>query len=127
MDAVETAELVGRGIVGNADQGGRRPVTIIAAERWHQAEAELGVELDPAMRRANLLVSGVDLVGSRKRVLTVGGVQLRIGGETRPCRLMDMAHLGLQNALDAEWGGGAYAKVLVPGPISIGDEVTFSS
>jgi MOSC domain-containing protein YiiM len=126
MDDVESAELVSRGIVGNADQGGRRAVTILSAERWRRAEADLGVELDPALRRANLLVSGVDLVASRKQVLTIAGVRLRIGGETRPCRLMDMQHAGLQAALDLEWGGGAFAKVLDPGWITIGDEVTLS-
>jgi len=125
MDEVDTAELqTGTGIIGNADQGGRRQVTILSAERWHRAEADLGVALDPSVRRANLLVSGIDLVGSRGRVLTVGGTRLTIWGETRPCRLMDLAHDGLQGALDADWGGGAYAQVLDGGTISVGAEVT---
>jgi len=34
-EAVERATLVpGSGIEGNADRGGRRQVTILAAERW---------------------------------------------------------------------------------------------
>lgn len=125
MDGVASAEIqTGTGIIGNADQGGRRPVTILSAERWRRAEADLGVDLDPGLRRANLLVSGIDLVGTRGRTIVVGAVRLRIGGETRPCRLMDGAHPGLQAALDADWGGGAYATVLAPGTIAVGDEVT---
>jgi MOSC domain-containing protein YiiM len=125
MDAVGSAELqVGTGIIGNADQGGRRQLTILAAERWRRVEAELGVGLDPALRRANLLVSGFDLADTRGRVLTVDGLGLRIGGETRPCRLMDEAHDGLQDALDLAWGGGAYATVLDPGTITVGAAVT---
>jgi MOSC domain-containing protein YiiM len=127
MDPAEAAELeVDKGIVGNADQGGRRQVTILSAERWHRVEAELEAEVDPALRRANLLVSGVDLVDSRDKVLTVGGLRLRIGGETRPCSLMDDFHDGLQDALDADWGGGAYAVVLDAGTIALGDEVTLT-
>ena len=124
MHSVETAELVaGAGIVGNADQGRRRQVTILSAERWRKVEAELGTDLDPARRRANLLVQGIDLVGSRGRILTIGGLRLAIGGETRPCRMMDEAHPGLQAALDADWGGGAHARVLDDGTIRVGDAV----
>src|SRR5688500_10537204 len=37
MDRVATATLVaGRGLVGNADQGRRRQVTIIERERWDE-------------------------------------------------------------------------------------------
>jgi MOSC domain-containing protein YiiM len=127
MDGVSSAELVvGTGIVGNADRGGRRQVTVLSAERWHQAEAELGTDLDPELRRANLLVSGIDLVEARGKVLTVGDVRLAIGRECKPCRLMDDAHQGLQQALEADWGGGAYATVLDPGTIRIGDEVTLT-
>ena len=62
MDQVERASLVaGRGIEGNADQGRRRQVTIIARETWNRLMEELGASVDPSGRRANLMVSGLDL------------------------------------------------------------------
>lgn len=86
MDPVHEATLVaGRGLVGNADQGGHRQVTIISADRWREIVAALGVPLDPATRRGNLLVSGVDLAETCGRVLRVGACRLQINGETRPC------------------------------------------
>src|SRR5919202_1521409 len=43
MDPAPTARLVaGRGIVGNANQGGKRQVTIIAREAWEAVTRELG-------------------------------------------------------------------------------------
>jgi MOSC domain-containing protein YiiM len=127
MDLVEAAELVEKvGIVGNADRGGRRQITVISAERWAEAEAELDVELDPVLRRANLLVSGVDLVEARGKVLTIGDTQLTIGRECKPCRLMEDQHPGLEKALRPGWGGGAYATVLEPGTITVGDEVSLA-
>jgi MOSC domain-containing protein YiiM len=127
MDPAESAELVAdHGIRGNADTGGRRQVTIISAERWARAEADLETTLDPSLRRANLLVTGVDLIGSRDKILTIGACRLRIGGETRPCRFMNEQHPGLQDALDADWGGGAYGVVLEGGAITVGDAVEFA-
>jgi len=124
MDPADTATLIeGKGILGNANFETRRQVTIIAAERWAEAEAELGAPLDPCLRRANLLVSGVDLVGSRDRVLRIGDCRILIFGETRPCDLMDKMHAGLQEALKARWGGGAWGQVEQGGEIRVGDEV----
>ena len=112
-----------KGLRGNANYGGRRQVTIISAERWAGLEDELEVEIDPSARRANLLVSGLDLEHSRDRVLRVGACLLKIGGETRPCERMDEAHDGLQEAMKQCWGGGAWAMVVEGGPIAVGDEV----
>lgn len=124
MDPVDAAELErGRGLVANANRGGRRQVTILSRERWTTVQQVLGVQLDPATRRANLLVSGIDLARSRGRVLTIAGTRLRINGETRPCWQMEEAHPGLQAALDPQWGGGAFAEVLDGGVIRIGDVV----
>jgi MOSC domain-containing protein YiiM len=126
MDAAESATLeTGRGIVGNANRGGRRQVTIISRERWAMVSQTLGVELDPSTRRANLMVSGIDLEKSRGRILAIGEVRLRINGETRPCWQMEEAHPGLQAAMDAHWGGGAFAEVLEGGEIRIGDVVAW--
>jgi MOSC domain-containing protein YiiM len=126
MDPVHEATLVaGSGLVGNANQGGHRQVTIISADRWREIVASLGVALDPSTRRANLLVSGIELADSRGRVLRVGGCRLQINGETRPCERMDEAHQGLPAVMAERWGGGVYAVVLDDGPIGIGDEVAW--
>lgn len=122
MDAVRSATLEpGVGLIDNANRGGRRQVTIIAQERWTDIMGTLGVVLDPSTRRANLLVSGLDLQQSRGRVLTIGSARLRINGETRPCERMEEACPGLQNAMRARWGGGVFADVIEGGEIRPGD------
>ena len=126
MDSVQTATLdAGRGLRGNANRGGRRQVTIIARERWAEITASLGADLDPVTRRANVLVSGIDLENSRGRVLRLGAVRLRINGETRPCEQMEAAYAGLQAAMRPHWGGGAFAEVLDDGEIRVGDEAAW--
>jgi MOSC domain-containing protein YiiM len=124
MDRVPRAILrTGRGLVGNADQGGRRQVTIMSVERWDEVQRELGTTVDPVERRANLLVSGIDLEESRGRVLKIGACRVRIAGETRPCDRMEEAASGLQRVMRERWGGGAHAEVLDDGEIGEGDEV----
>ncbi len=124
MDPVERAELrAGRGLTGNANQGGRRQVTLIARGRWDHVNEALADDVDPALRRANVLVSGIDLAHTRGRVLRLGACRLRINGETRPCERMDEAWPGLRAALGIEWRGGVYAEVLDDDEIVIGDPV----
>ncbi|HEU5163226.1 MAG TPA: sulfurase, partial [Thermoanaerobaculia bacterium] len=70
MDPASVANLVaGAGIAGNANQGGRRQVTVISEEAWSEALAELGVAVSPGARRANVLVRGIDLRESRGKIL----------------------------------------------------------
>jgi MOSC domain-containing protein YiiM len=124
MDPVETADLVaGRGIVGNANQGGHRQVTLIEREIWEDLMERLGGTLPPSTRRANLLVSGIRLVQSRGRILRIGTCRIRIFGETKPCERMEEALSGLREAMSANWGGGAFGEVLEDGQITIGDTV----
>lgn len=127
MEAVERATLrAGRGLVGNADQGGRRQVTIIARRRWDGVNEALADDVDPALRRANLLVAGIDLDRTRGRTLRVGSCRLLIRGETRPCEQMDAARPGLRGALQPAWAGGAFAEVLDDGEIAVGDAVAWA-
>jgi MOSC domain-containing protein YiiM len=127
MDSVETGRLVaGRGLAGNADQGRRRQVTLIEREVWERLMAEVGGSIPPAARRANLMVSGIQLAESRDRVLRVGTCRLRIGGETRPCERMDEAWPGLRGAMGRYWGGGVFAQALDDGEIALGDEVAWA-
>jgi MOSC domain-containing protein YiiM len=126
MDSQLAAALeVGRGLVGNADRGGRRQVTLISEERWRELMAEVGATLGPEARRANLVISSIDLENTRGRVVRIGSCRLRIGGETRPCEQMEDAAPGLQEAMRARWGGGAFAEVVKGGPIAVGDAVTW--
>ena len=97
--------ITDRGLVNNANQGGHRQVTLIEAEKWRQVAEELGVDVDPTARRANLMVSGINLEGSRNRILRIGNCRLHLLGETRPCRQMEETVPGLQRALDPDWRG----------------------
>jgi MOSC domain-containing protein YiiM len=124
MDPVAQAHLdLGQGLAGNANRGGKRQVTILEREVWEQHMARVGGHLDPATRRANLLVSGCALRESRGRALRVGDARIRIWGETRPCEQMEEALPGLRAAMSEAWGGGAFGEVIVGGPIRVGDEV----
>lgn len=124
MDSVLTARLIaGRGLVGNADQGRRRQVTLIERERWDQLMMELEAAVPAAARRANLMVSGMRLANSRDRVIRIGGSRLRVAGETQPCDRMDEALPGLRAATALDWGGGVFAEVLDDGEIKVGDAV----
>ena len=126
MDPVEFAILEpDRGLQGNANAGGRRQVTIISRERWAELMAALEADLDPSARRANLMVSGIDLEASRGLGLRVGSALLRINGETRPCEQMEEACAGLQAAMRKRWGGGAFAEVINGGEIRVGDPVAW--
>ena len=89
--------------------------------------AELGVERDPSLRRANILLGGVKLAHTRGRVLAIGDARLAIGGELTPCERMDEAAAGLQAALRPDWRGGVFAQVLTSGVIHVGDQVEWTT
>jgi MOSC domain-containing protein YiiM len=127
MDGRTTVELrAGRGIVGNANQGGRRQVILLEEGLWQGFMQRLGGSLSPAARRANLLVRGLGLARSRGRILRIGACRLRIGGEAKPCERMDEALPGLKAAMYSSWGGGAFAAILDSGTIAVGDPMVFT-
>ena len=125
MDPAETVTLVeNNGIATDANFGrSKRQVTVIEKEVFDRIRAELPA-VEPSMRRANVMVSGVRLEGSRNRILTLGRVRIRLYGETRPCERMDAQVAGLTSALDPEWNGGVFGVVLDDGEISVGDTAT---
>jgi MOSC domain-containing protein YiiM len=122
MDPVDEATLVaGRGLAGNANQGGRRQVTLLDEGRWAEAQEAVGAAVDPSVRRANILLRGIDLERSHRRLLRIGTAIIRIHTETRPCERMEEAHPGLQAALSPRWRGGANGQVIEGGVVRVGD------
>lgn len=124
-----------------------RAITVLALEDWTRALADLGLrpeiaglreraEVGPSVeadedgtlswteRRANLLISGLDLpkaVGGR---LAIGrSVVLEVTHPCQPCRRMDDVRPGLLKALHPDWRGGVTARVVVDGPVALGDAV----
>jgi len=122
MDPVREAEAVAHeGIRDDANRGrSKRQVTVIEKETFDRIRTTLP-DAEPAMRRANVMVSGVRLEASRGRVLSLGDVRILIGGETRPCERMDEQCPGLRAALEPGWGGGAYGVVVEGGTLRVGE------
>ena len=125
MDRVREATLDDLGLLDNANRGGTRQVTMIEQEVWERHMAALGGALDPARRRANLLLRGCPLEQSRGRVLRIGECRIAIRGETKPCERMDEALDGLRARMFPAWGGGAFGQVLQGGTIREGDVVAW--
>jgi MOSC domain-containing protein YiiM len=125
MDPADRARVVaGKGIVGNANQGGKRQVTILSSKHWGKVTSALDDPPDPRIRRANLLVSDIEFNDdSRGKILKIGNVRIRIYSETRPCEQMEDAVPGLRRVMSAPWGGGAFGEVLDDGEIAVGDPV----
>jgi MOSC domain-containing protein YiiM len=126
MDPVtEATAVAGKGLVGDVTTSRRRHVTIIEREAWDAMMAELGANVSPVGRRANLMVSGVQLHQTRGKVLRIGAVRLAIGGETTPCERMDEYLPGLRDVMRPHWRGGVFAQVLDDGLLAVGDSVAF--
>jgi MOSC domain-containing protein YiiM len=124
MDPVARATLrANQGLVGNANQGGKRQVTLLEREIWDRLMAAMGADLDPSARRANLLLSGISLAHTHNRILRIGNCRIQIWGETRPCEVMEAAWPGLKDAMSDNWGGGVFGVILDDGEIGVGDAV----
>ena len=121
----QEAELrPGVGVVG--DVPGRAPareVTVVDRDAWRSACEELGQEVPWTARRANLLVTGLELQATAGSELRIGAVRLRVTGETKPCRNMDRQRDGLRSALESDWRGGATCTVVAGGTITVGNAV----
>jgi len=103
-----------------------RQVTIVFAEDWAAACADLGAEPPWTARRANLLVRGLANPRAPGAVIAIGAVRLEITEETAPCSVMDKQMKGLRRALTPDWRAGVSTRVLAGGAIRVGDAVSFA-
>lgn len=121
MSPVGALEVrVGGGAVVEQNRSRERGVTLVSAESWEDVCRELGAEVGWLARRANVLVSGVDLASTIGKTLRIGDVELRIHGETKPCGIMDKSFAGLRQALTPACRGGVFGEVLRGGRIVVG-------
>lgn len=107
---------------------GKRQVSLIEAESWAAAMADLGLAGASALpwhvRRANLLVEGMRLPREAGRVVAIGpNLRIEITQECDPCSRMEEIRPGLKAALMPDWRGGVLGRVLADGAIAVGDEV----
>lgn len=124
MVEIDECVLVpGRGLDIENRKTGQREVTLLSRQSWVDACHDLGTDLPWSIRRANLLIDGLDLENCAGRTLTIGTARLRIHGETKPCALMDQQHQGLRAALVPKWRGGVTGEVLAGGTVRVGDPV----
>lgn len=106
----------------NADARDRQ-VSVMTQESWDLACKDLGVKLHWTMRKANLIISGINLENSTGSILKIGNFFLEITGELKVGNGMEKQYAGLQKALTPNWRGGVTAKVVQAGMVFENDEV----
>jgi len=122
-ELTECRVLEKRGLELENRKHGKREVTLLSEEAWTRTCHDLDAELPWFTRRANFLVSGIDLAACIGRKIAVGEVEVWVHDETRPCGLMDEQHEGLKDMLKPDCRGGVHGQVVVGGRVRVGDEV----
>ena len=113
--------------VGDDSRGkirNHRQVTVMSQESWDAVCKDLGKKLHWTTRRANILISGVDLENTEGKYLKIADFLLKITGELVPCNRMDEQVLGLTDALKPNWRGGVTCQILKEGDLKERDTVT---
>lgn len=124
---VTTAEGVHGDFRGAIRPGksGRRQISLIEAESWAAAMADLGADIPWFERRANLLVEGLRLPREGGKVIAIGeSLRIETTVECDPCSRMEEIAPGLKAALLPDWRGGVLGRVISDGEIAVGDPVS---
>ena len=126
--AVDSAEaLVDLGLAGDhrslKTPGSGRQVTLISREYIESICRHTGhAQIDPALLRRNLVISGMNMNLLRYQRLQIGEVILETSALAHPCSRMDEA-LGPGGAAAMFGYGGLCAKVIQGGRLRVGDQV----
>jgi MOSC domain-containing protein YiiM len=126
VDSVD-AEPV-NGLLGDRYRGrsGARHATLIQAEHLPAIASCVGIaELTPERLRRNIVVSGINLLALKDKIICVASVEMEVTGLCHPCsRMEELLGPGGYNAVRGH--GGITARVLTPGRITLGDPVRVS-
>ena len=123
----EVMALEERGLEGDhrtgKSPGSGRQVTLISREFIRQTAHFLGQEeIDPALLRRNLVVSGINLNALRHQRFSIGDAMFEAGALCHPCSRMESA-LGKGGVAAMLGHGGLCCKILRGGKIAVGQKV----
>ena len=124
MRTVERVEVeTARGIVGDRYHGSkRRQVSVQSLDALAEATELYGAEVPAHLTRRNITVSDGVVPRQPGSLIRVGGVLLEVVRVAAPCKLLDdTIGPGAQHALRHR--GGSICRVLVGGPVGVGDPV----
>lgn len=122
--SVANARALHTGLEGDhREKEGMRAVTLIQYEHLPAIAALAGLsEIDPALLRRNLAVSGINLLALKGRMFRVGRAVLKGTDICAPCSRMEAAlGPGGYNAMRGH--GGLCAAVIEEGEIKVGSEI----
>jgi len=123
----EVVAEAGVGLAGDhyrSPRNGKRQVTLIQAEHLTVIAALSGLDdLDPAVLRRNLVVSGINLLALKDRRFRIGAAVLEGTGLAHPCSRMEES-LGTGGYNVMRGHGGLTARIIAGGPLRVGDAVT---
>ena len=126
MDTHDHVSVLFESGIANDSRGknrNKRQVTVLSTEGWAATCSEMNIDMPWTTRRANLLIEGINLIGTTGSKLRIGKVLLEITGELEPCNRMDEQFDGLTKSLSNDWRGGVTCKLLSEGDISVGASV----
>lgn len=116
-----------QGLIGDRYSGrsGKRQVTLIQFEHLAVIASLLGRdEVDPALLRRNIAVSGINLLALKDKRFRVGDAVLEYTGLCHPCSFMETTFGdGGYNAVRGH--GGINARVIESGKISMHDKISY--
>ena len=102
-------------------QTGKRHVTLVQDEHLAVirscSESEL---VKPEDLRRNIVISGINLLALKSRVIEIGTAQLEVTGLCHPCSRME-TNLGAGGYNAMRGHGGITARILSDGTIKVGD------
>ncbi len=129
VSVVSAAEItLDQGLVGDhfsGPPGAKRQVTLIQFEHLAVMAAMLGLtELDPAIMRRNIAVSGINLLALKNARFQIGDAVLEYTGPCAPCSMIeDSLGPGAYNI--SRGHAGITARVVQGGRVTIDSEVKF--
>jgi len=116
---------INTGLIGDryAGSNGRRQVTLIQYEHLAVLASLLDLDqLDPALLRRNIAVSGINLLALKGKQFVIGGAILEHTGLCHPCSFIEKV-LGAGGYNAVRGHGGITARVVNSGLICVGDAV----